>query len=561
MECRENKEESPNGIRQGEGRKWEVLVLALVLGLLRGGAIISLVAVFLSGRYETHVLRESREFIYTNILPSLQANDEVHREFLNLRLGVLYHIARQEPDKKQAAEQRIQEAHAKILEVIQRYDKYYAVDDKERDHLQKQRQALSEYMASIQEPLKYSREDDQIRLWGYLPRTEGVVAKLTEAITSHKQYNQELADAQIKAAEVSDSRARMLSVAILVLAALVVGGISLFVTREIRTRMGRLSQLMSDVAESLDFTKRITITRLDELGTSGDAFNRLLERMQDHLRKLSGHAKSVSEAAAELAMTSQQTASASSHQADSAASMAATVEEMTVSVNHVADRAQETSDLARESGRLAGDGEKVISDTTQEIANIAETVGEASRLIQGLEENSQRISGVVQVIKDVADQTNLLALNAAIEAARAGEQGRGFAVVADEVRKLAERTAMSTREISETIQAMHASASNAVASMAGVVAQVGVGVDKAHQANASIRQIGDGSRGSVLMVGEIAGAIREQGTATTSIAQQVERIAQMAEESSAAAANSADAARTLDRLATEMQQIVGQYRV
>ena len=531
------------------------------LRIVAGVAVVSLVAVFMSGLYNAHVLRESREFIYTNILPSLQANDEVDREFLNLRLGVLYHIARQEPDKKLAAERRIQEAHAKILEVIYRYEKYYAVDDKERDHLQKQRQALSEYMASIEEPLKYSRENDQIRLWEYLPRTEGVVAKLTEAITSHKQYNQELADAQIKTAEVSDSRARMLSIAIMVLAALVVGGISLFVTREIRTRMGRLSQLMSDVAESLDFTQRIKITRLDELGTSGDAFNRLLERMQDHLKKLAGHAKSVSTAAAELAMTSQQTASASSHQADSAASMAATVEEMTVSVNHVADRAQETSDLAKESGRLASEGEKVISDTTQEIANIAETVGEASRLIQGLEENSQRISGVVQVIKDVADQTNLLALNAAIEAARAGEQGRGFAVVADEVRKLAERTATSTHEISETIQAMHASASNAVASMAGVVAQVGVGVDKAHQANASIRQIGDGSRGSVLMVGEIAGAIREQGTATTSIAQQVERIAQMAEESSAAAANSADAARTLDRLATEMQQIVGQYRV
>ncbi len=531
------------------------------LRIVAGVAIISLVAVFMSGFYNAQVLRESREFIYTNILPSLQANDEVHREFLNLRLGVLYHIARPEPDKKQAAERRIQEAHAKILEVIYRYEKYYAVDDKERDHLQKQRQALLEYMASIEEPLKYSRENDQIRLWEYLPRTEGVVAKLTEAITSHKQYNQVLADAQIKAAEVSDSRARMLSIAIMVLAALVVGGISLFVTREIRTRMGRLSQLMSDVAESLDFTQRIRITRLDELGTSGDAFNRLLERMQDHLKKLAGHAKSVSTAVAELAMTSQQTASASSHQADSAASMAATVEEMTVSVNHVADRAQETSDLAKESGRLASEGEKVISDTTQEIANIAETVGEASRLIQGLEENSQRISGVVQVIKDVADQTNLLALNAAIEAARAGEQGRGFAVVADEVRKLAERTATSTHEISETIQAMHASASNAVASMAGVVAQVGVGVDKAHQANASIRQIGDGSRGSVLMVGEIAGAIREQGTATTSIAQQVERIAQMAEESSAAAANSADAARTLDRLATEMQQIVSQYRV
>ena len=289
------------------------------------------------------------------------------------------------------------------------------------------------------------------------------------------------------------------------------------------------------------------------------AFNRLLDRMQENLKSIAASARSVAGSANTMATTSSQVANAAHRQSESASEMAATIEEMTVSVNHVADRAAETSRLVTGAGELSQTGEAVIGKVADEINTISTTVSEAEEQIRALENHSQDIASVVQVIKEVADQTNLLALNAAIEAARAGEQGRGFAVVADEVRKLAERTSSSTQQITRTVEAMRNGAHNAVEAMQSVVSKVGDGVSSANDANTSIGRIGSASREAVEMVGEIASAIREQGAATNNIAQQVEQIAQMSDESSAAAANTADVASQLNGLATQMQQIIGSY--
>ena len=283
--------------------------------------------------------------------------------------------------------------------------------------------------------------------------------------------------------------------------------------------------------------------------------------MQTNLAAIADRVKSVSVAAGQMASTSSQVATASHQQSEAASNMAATVEQMTVSINHVGDRAHDADRIALESGNLASSGGEIIGRTVGDINGIAAKVSLAADRIRDLVASSQQISSVIAVIREIADQTNLLALNAAIEAARAGEQGRGFAVVADEVRKLAERTAASTQEIAATIESMLTGANEVSASMETVVGEVNKGVESAQEANKAIVQIGEGSSRTVETVEEITSAIREQASAMTSIAQQVEHIALMSEESSAAAGNSSQIAKNLDDLASEVQKIVSAYRL
>ena len=309
-----------------------------------------------------------------------------------------------------------------------------------------------------------------------------------------------------------------------------------------------------------DLTVQFSTAGHDELHAAGNDFNDMAKSFRSLLSRIQQESHQLRSAAEQLASTSQQISSSTSAQSDSASSMAASVEEMTVGVDHIAKNAQDAQSYSRESDAVAAQGGRIVEGVVKEIQAIADTVNHSAAAVEALGQQSDQISAIVGTIKEIADQTNLLALNAAIEAARAGESGRGFAVVADEVRKLAERTAKSTQEIAAMIGGIQSGTTTAVNSMKLGVSRVATGVEQAQLAGSTIAQVQAQSRQVVDAVAEISIALREQAAASTEIAQNVERIAQMAEENDSAARSNADTAGNLRQLAESLSSEVGRFR-
>ncbi len=284
------------------------------------------------------------------------------------------------------------------------------------------------------------------------------------------------------------------------------------------------------------------------------------ETLRNMIASIVSNAEQVASAADQLLHASEAVADRASQQSDAASSMAASVEEMAVSIDRVRENAAEAHGISQTAGSLSQEGASVIHHAASEMRKISEAVQSSSQIVEELGRQSDQITSIVNTIKEIADQTNLLALNAAIEAARAGEQGRGFAVVADEVRKLAERTSLSTTEIAGMVSKIQTGTRNAVDSMQAGVEQVTNGVALANQAGESINQIRDGASRVTDVVNGISESIAEQSTAGNEIAQKLETIAQMSEESALAVRQTSDAARHLQSLSASLHQTVARFR-
>ncbi|MDR3351558.1 MAG: methyl-accepting chemotaxis protein [Zoogloeaceae bacterium] len=317
--------------------------------------------------------------------------------------------------------------------------------------------------------------------------------------------------------------------------------------------------VLEEIAQG-NLTVAIAAHGNDETGRLLAATALMRQQMRDALVNIQDAAGKLAESAQQLVGAADEVATQSTRQSEAATTMAASIEEMHASIEHVSANAQAASQVSSDSDTVSREGAGVIQQAVDSMNRIAGTVRATSGAVGALEQESQSISSIVRVIQEIAEQTNLLALNAAIEAARAGEQGRGFAVVADEVRKLAERTSSSTQEINALIQRILSGTADTVTRMEAGVRQVEEGVTYAAQAGKRIGNIRESASQVSEAITAISQALIQQSSATTSIAQSVEHIADMADRNSQMAQDSARLAAELETLAQTLQQGIRYFR-
>jgi methyl-accepting chemotaxis protein len=286
-------------------------------------------------------------------------------------------------------------------------------------------------------------------------------------------------------------------------------------------------------------------------------------QMQKNLREMihsiQQGAVELGHAAVGLSGQMHQLDSASQQTSDATTATAAAIEEMSVTIEHISYSAGETEKNSASSTQLAADGEQLVNDAAKAIQDVSVRVEEASGMIEGLVKRTHEIDSIASVIKNIASQTNLLALNAAIEAARAGEQGRGFAVVADEVRNLAQRTSLATEEITSMITSIQNDTGSVVISMSAVTPQVLQGVQMAEKAATALRDINREASATLVQVREVATSTTEQSLASASVAENIERISNMVEATAESVGQANSNVQSLERLAQELKTSVSRF--
>lgn len=310
-----------------------------------------------------------------------------------------------------------------------------------------------------------------------------------------------------------------------------------------------------------DLNFRIPVQGNDELGQAANGFNEFATQLQNTFREVQRDMEGLSLGLKEITVVTGQLVKDSHTQADFVAASAAAVEEITVSITHIADSAHEVDDVVASTQQLSVDGAHTVHSVSDEVSKMQNSIKSLSFAMADLGQRSKEIGSIVSVIKDIAEQTNLLALNAAIEAARAGEQGRGFAVVADEVRKLAERSAKATVEITERISSVGKDTDTALKNMNNAAQGVSSSVERAQEASAMMSEIGNRMENVVQVVRGIADATREQTAASTTMAQSSEQINSMTQSSDSALQQTKKALETLDNRARELMNAVGKFKL
>jgi methyl-accepting chemotaxis protein len=349
---------------------------------------------------------------------------------------------------------------------------------------------------------------------------------------------------------------------VLAMTGLVIGvATAIFVARSIARNVARMLTMIQAVSTNNLAVQDLEVVSKDELGQASIALNRMKNSLHELVQSIAATAEHVASASEEISSSASQQSQGAVNQRDQAAQVATALQEMSATVLQVSEHSNKAAEAARHASETAHHGGSIVEETLTKMRVIAESVGGTARKMVELGKSSDQIGRIIGVIDDIADQTNLLALNAAIEAARAGEQGRGFAVVADEVRKLAERTTTATKEIARMIKNIQDETKSAVTAMEHGTTQVEEGVVSTVQAGDSLKEIIRMAEQVGEMISHIATAATQQSSATEEVNNNMEQIAKLVKESADGAHQSAKACQDLSELALDLQKMVGNFKL
>jgi methyl-accepting chemotaxis protein len=535
--------------------KIKTKLITLLLSLLVFQLIIAGIDYYASSKTVTAL-----NSVYNDrLVPVIQLN-QIARKNLRNRIAIANGLIQPETLDKDI--QEIDENRTEINKLWEAYMASYLTEEEKvlaKTYSERRARFVDEGIKPAVEAMKAHDAEALKRIQIQVIRP--LYAPMKEALDALIKLQEVEAVKLYEVAKADESFSHTVSMSILALGILLGGFFGRSVVTGINQSVGELQRVMVKMAGDGDLNARARVYGKDEIGHAATAFNQLIDGFSAIIRQVISSAGTVSGTAANLSSSSLQIAQSSQAQSEAAASTAAAVEEITVSINSVAGNSEDVRKLSEKSLQQTRLGNQDVTAMIGEIEHVQQAVTQIAGSVKEFVESTRAIAGMTQQVKDIADQTNLLALNAAIEAARAGEQGRGFAVVADEVRKLAEKSAQSANEIDRVTNSLNQKSGDVEATVQQGLRSLAATQQQVERVSAVLTEAGLAVEQSSHGVNDIAASVNEQSLASTEIARNVEKIAQMSEENHAAVeSNSAEIMR-LEQLAKELQVAVSKFSV
>lgn len=505
-------------------------------------------------------MREQSDQVETNWLPSVMAVGEMNQDLLRVRALTLRLLVNRDPQAVAQNEQKILDIKKQLHNAQSLYDALIVLPQErvlfdrfkveEQQYLQRQEQVMAfSRQNQVEEAIKVVNGE-----MNHL--ADALAGTLGELVTLNKVSANQAA----MLAQQVFSQSRIWVIGMIGVTALITIGLAVLLTRSIVLPLAQSVRVAQGVASG-DLTGEIAVSGKDEPARLQQALKSMQENLRETIRRISDSSNQLASASEELSCVTEDATRGLHQQSQEIEQAATAVNQMTVAVEEVASNAVATSQASRESDRIAQQGREQVHQTVLSIESLADDVTANATQVEDLAQKVYGISKVLDVIRAIAEQTNLLALNAAIEAARAGEAGRGFAVVADEVRALAHRTQQSTREIEQMIGGIQQGTDQAVSSMQQSNGRARATLDIAKSAGTALEEIAS----AFTLINErnlvIASAAEEQAQVAREVDRNLVNIRDLSVQSATGASQTSAASSELSRLAVDLNGMVGRFRL